>query len=591
MRKLRRSQVVGPFGPGAIVDLLGESFVAEDAGQWRNKLAEIDFPRLARYLGVDKLKTALPGGALPYLRFPRTLFCFRCRAMVQWTKGREQRGQPPTCTTCPGRRVLIPMRFVAACADGHLTDVDWRRWAHSASRKSRDQNQCASRDLLFNNRADAGGGLASLVVQCRKCKAFRSLLGITNFGGIPQRCPGTQPWQSQVDAVTCSKPLVSLQRGASNIYFPTIHSAIDIPPDSDWREIDPAMATLTGFQEFKLLVDRASLIPAIRQVALDHLVHQTQFTAEEIMAEVDVRRGGSRVGTVDDIRPDEWVALRHPHGQHDPRDRFIARRAVHPSGATPIGGAEAELARVLADIVLVERLREVRVLTEFKRYKMESAVPANIGDPTHFLPAAEVYGEGYFLRFAEEAIAEWETRPRVRAQVALIAKRMDDFARKRYPEPTPRFILMHTFAHLLLRQTAFEAGYSTSSLRERLYVTPKTRAPAMAGILIYTAAGDSEGTLGGLVRMGQPERLWRLLSNAVSAAQWCSFDPVCGESKGQGPDGLSLAACHACALVPETSCDQSANRLLDRSLLVDEDYGFFAPLAGLLGPLPSGGIW
>jgi hypothetical protein len=99
----------------------------------------------------------------------------------------------------------------------------------------------------------------------------------------------------------------------------------------------------------------------------------------------------------------------------------------------------------------------------------------------------------------------------------------------------------------------------------------------MAGVMIYTAAGDSEGTLGGLVRMGEYPRLGHLLNMSVTGAQWCSFDPVCADHPGQGPDGLSLAACHACALVPETSCEV-ANRLLDRQLLVDPVVGFFTKL-------------
>jgi hypothetical protein len=110
----------------------------------------------------------------------------------------------------------------------------------------------------------------------------------------------------------------------------------------------------------------------------------------------------------------------------------------------------------------------------------------------------------------------------------------------------------------------------------------------MAGILIYTAAGDTEGTLGGLVRLGEYQRLSSLLLTSASEAQWCSFDPVCSESSGQGPGGLSLAACHACSLVPETSC-VSANRLLDRRLLIDDRFGFFSPLIRDLARLPTRG--
>jgi hypothetical protein len=90
--------------------------------------------------------------------------------------------------------------------------------------------------------------------------------------------------------------------------------------------------------------------------------------------------------------------------------------------------------------------------------------------------------------------------------------------------------------------------------------------------------------------MGEYERLNRLLLTSVVGAQWCSFDPVCAESEGQGPSGLSLAACHACSLVPETSC-VAANRLLDRRLVIDEEFGFLAWAAAAMDQTPGGGAW
>jgi hypothetical protein len=144
----------------------------------------------------------------------------------------------------------------------------------------------------------------------------------------------------------------------------------------------------------------------------------------------------------------------------------------------------------------------------------------------------------------------------------------------------PRYILLHTLAHLLINRLTFECGYSSAALRERLYVSENPSAP-MAGILIYTAAGDAEGTLGGLVRMGKPGRLEPLLARALTGAKWCSADPVCmemGQSGGQGPDSLNLAACHGCGLVPETACEEF-NRLLDRGLVIgpfgNPTIGFF----------------
>ena len=89
----------------------------------------------------------------------------------------------------------------------------------------------------------------------------------------------------------------------------------------------------------------------------------------------------------------------------------------------------------------------------------------------------------------------------------------------------------------------------------------------MSGILIYTASGDSEGTLGGLVRQGRPDAFPRVFKKAVNSAKTCSNDPVCIMSHGQGRDSLNLAACHACALLPETCCEER-NAFLDRGLII-----------------------
>ena len=103
----------------------------------------------------------------------------------------------------------------------------------------------------------------------------------------------------------------------------------------------------------------------------------------------------------------------------------------------------------------------------------------------------------------------------------------------------------------------------------------------MAGILIYTAAPDSEGTLGGLVSLGETQMLERHLEQALESLEICASDPLCAETE---PDQafLSLhgAACHNCLLLPETSCERG-NRYLDRSVLMPTlEHGEFAFFAG-----------
>ena len=132
---------------------------------------------------------------------------------------------------------------------------------------------------------------------------------------------------------------------------------------------------------------------------------------------------------------------------------------------------------------------------------------------------------------------------------------------------TPKFIMLHTFSHLLISQLSFECGYSIASLSERLYCSEEADGKSMAGIFIYTASGDSEGTLGGLVRQGRADALPKIIRKAVMKAKVCSNDPVCIMSGGQGRDSLNLAACYACGLLPETCCEER-NSFLDRGMII-----------------------
>ena len=126
---------------------------------------------------------------------------------------------------------------------------------------------------------------------------------------------------------------------------------------------------------------------------------------------------------------------------------------------------------------------------------------------------------------------------------------------------SPRFLLLHTLAHIMIRQLETQAGYPAASMKERIYC--ETGESPMSGILIYVAVSATEGSLGGLMSLAEPGLFLRLLIKAFEAVTWCSLDPICSEHEGQGPNLLNRAACHACVLIPETSC-LYGNTLLDR---------------------------
>ena len=205
--------------------------------------------------------------------------------------------------------------------------------------------------------------------------------------------------------------------------------------------------------------------------------------------------------------------------------------------------------------------------------------PLSINGNLGWLPAIEVRGEGIFVEINADAIEEWIGRAALR-----IATLLREYHRRRAARSLARrsvdarFIMIHTFAHVLIKELTLTCGYGSASLRERLYCNLENPAAPMNGLLIYTASGDSEGTLGGLVAQVQSGRFERLVEEALRRSSWCSNDPVCMESPGEGALSSNLAACHGCVLLPETSCEEG-NRLLDRGLLVgtidDPDLGFF----------------
>ena len=601
IRTVRRAQTVTPFGVGAIYDIGDESFVAMDTWHWKGAGEVRRLPRLAEVLGVNDFHLAPDGAAghgVPYFRFPQWMFCQSCRQMLRWSYKREAGTDSARCLSCKGSKRLVPMRFVNACKRGHLSDVPWDRWAHSAA-GDHAQRQCGnSNELRFKVSREVGGGLRSLSVHCGSCGASRDLEFLVrkdSLKTIGYRCPGRQPWQLSDLKEECQEVPQVLQRGASNIYFARVASALDIPEGDAAGEREALVENIENHAYFRLLrqlsesssdgLDAPGARIAIEQIASDF------GCGVEIVREVVQRAGGvpaeAQARTAEDLLVEEYASLcGEPQPETGAGLSFVTESVdlaewIARSGQG--GTAMADIGKLVGRVVLVHRLREVRALVGFERVDpgVRTTSPG-LDKRIAWLPAMEVYGEGVFLSLDADALVRWEQEHAswLAPRVAAIALRRNQARLSFLPEPSARLLLLHTLAHLLIRQLAFECGYSSSSLRERIYASP-----SMAGFLIYTADADSEGSLGGLAREGRADRLARTLSSALSKAAWCSADPVCRELPAQGLGGLNRAACHACALVPETSC-QFGNVLLDRQFVVGAQ-GFFGDLVVGQGSVPG----
>jgi hypothetical protein len=200
---------------------------------------------------------------------------------------------------------------------------------------------------------------------------------------------------------------------------------------------------------------------------------------------------------------------------------------------------------------------------------------ASIGQDTDWLPAVEQSGEGVFLQISEPAMGSWLAREEVDARVATLQQgygthrdKYRAIADKGFPGGA--YYLLHKLAHALMIEIALDCGYPQSALKERIYALPAGAGRAARfGILLYTVATGSQGTLGGLV--GTARRVSTIYDNALDRLLICSNDPICADHHpGDAVDERALegAACHGCLLVAETSCERR-NNYLDRALLVE----------------------
>ncbi|MDY0167606.1 MAG: DUF1998 domain-containing protein [Thermoguttaceae bacterium] len=601
---LRPSQILTTFGVGSIIDLPNIAAMVMGLDDWPiHYSSEVNEERLLasvqNALGGQVRRLLTPPRAeetsstpnafdersyigVPVAPFPRWMVCPSCQLLAPLSSGLFTLKTEPyrpdraryihTNCTKPGKSpTVVPARFIVACPHGHLDDFPWVEFVHQG------RTDCRYRLRL---REGISGEAADVLVVCEVCNTYRSMasaFGPGNEENLPA-CRGRRPHLRDYQSDGCDVEHVrAMLQGASNSWFPVLLSALSLPTAADQLSqlVDDNWVTLEKAQS-------QQNIELLRQVG--QLNDFAKFDDEQLWKAVEKKRtgGGAQEGEPTDLKSPEWEIFTNP--TKVPPNRFFKLRPVQP----PPG-----YQNIFNKIVLVERLREVRALIGFTRIESpgdydtafqvpaEQLAPLSRTDPK-WVPANEVNGEGIFFEFSEDTISAWENSLKAHNDLFYEAHRRWREARNLPPDsgyPTIRYILLHSFAHAVIRQLAVECGYTAASIRERIYSRPVGEGSPMAGVLIYTAAPDSEGTLGGLVSLGETDSLGRHLDQALEAMRLCASDPLCAEHHPYR-DGTTLhaAACHACLFLPETSCERG-NKYLDRSVLVEtlhkDDVAFF----------------
>lgn len=535
-------------------------------------------------------------------------------------------------------KTLEQTNLILICPNGHLSDIPWAnylRWKTEKYLRVRldDDNGedllsneivgpcCSNPKLKWTESKTKSEGYGSIYIECNSCglgsgsDKDKPKINLEGINSLEPYCIGQKPWEIDLENPTiipyenCFKRNEPGKREkmqialvtANNVYYANGFSSLFIPmhlAENKSKEIIDALKIIEerynkrnstnaitkkdywdkkiedDFDEF--LTDNGIVVA----VEKDNFKNQLKSIFLNVISEINADKH-------EDYRWQEYRCF----SQNSLIDGLDDNKGLRFKEIK----LPDELTDFFKKIQQVEELKVTNVQLDFTRVKpkerivingevQESSSGQNIFSidlkELYTLPANETLGEGLFFEFSNEKIDSWVSENIIELENRFgkyLNTIPDSFSQglsskmKIYNNKYKHF-LIHSFSHILMRELEFSCGYPTASLKERLYISTNHE-KQMSGLLIYTAEG-SEGSMGGVVSQGEPEKILEIIKKGLERSINCSSDPLCWESEGQGIFDLNLSACFSCALVAETACEEM-NLGIDRRILVDEDFGFF----------------
>ncbi|MEH7349136.1 DUF1998 domain-containing protein [Gottfriedia acidiceleris] len=565
---IRPSQLIYQSGPGAVVDLLEKSVMIKAADQWNTWNApREDDVRITSILGVEHVRILNENPdrqKIKAVEFPKWKICPLCKRMTTYDNQ-----QCYFCNKKGEEKDLYASRFVLVCEKGHISDFPYNEWVH----RNRQCTESSKEPKLKLITRGNSGSLSDLHVVCLHCKhseSFGSIMKPDEQQHTLFTCKGERPWIGSNANEKCSCKMKTTLRGASNVYAPAVISFLQVPLTSSSSEQDILYIVKNNeddFREAYLESGESGLKMACRflKISSDFIPIIERYLKGEISIKEST--------TYESIRKQEWNTLIQMYVD----ELYFTSSKVE---------MHQDLEPYFDGIYRVDSVPEVQVLQGFTRLDYidrlsddNAELQPVVKKDERWLPAVRNYGEGIFIKFNLSKLKEWEMNEQIAKETFNAYNNYREEFDNSLIHFEPRQILIHTFSHALLRELAAHCGYTTTSLKERIYAMD-----GMHGVLIYTASGDSEGSLGGLTSLAQNDKLFPIVLRALENMNYCSSDPICSDGDFEYHTTANGAACHACTFVAETSCEWG-NLLLDRRTLINinpnEKYGYFDELLNL----------
>jgi len=506
--------------------------------------------------------------ALPLTRFPLAQVC---------TNGRCNRlsfAQPSDsfvfvgkngCMECGAKsvdenkksskgRMKRQVTVMLVCPSGHIDEIDFVAHAHGVHKGG---TVCGSPDV----RVTFGFGSKRPNAKCVACGES------SGSEKIEMPCSGRRPWVVGVPVQNqeCSEVMRVVERTSVQLYFSSTKSAIFLPEDGIDERLIKWMVAKVAIEH----IDRSLDDSRAHQTELNK-ARQNGFsllTIEEFNHHLDRAfpiKGDASHTEWNPIttKASEFERFTNP-AQPSFTSDLLEFHHVTDTGGSPLLGSGS----LIDQVVAVEKLAETRMLDGFSRWRpknpdvmdgllqMWGVLPSK--DSDWWLPGYRVTGEGILFVFSHAKIMAWAEKN------SLLTHDIPVF---RTPSMKPEELslagrLAHTFGHTIMKPLSDRCGYPLPGLRDRVY----DLVDGSVAVLVYTADGDSLGTLGGLVEHAEGTRIAELVDDALELSRWCTQDPVCNSAMSQ-EELRTPGACHHCVLVPETSCE-AFNESVDRALL------------------------
>lgn len=508
------------------------------------------------------------GYPIPAVIFPSYAKCKSCNRLHHkpWYGVGNDISKNLRCENCkePG---LEQVTWCAVSSAGDLRDVPWHYICHKDSSAKCEHDYSAVYLEIFT------GNKGQKRVRCTRCDSSNRFEQVdTKFQG------DFQPWVKEAGNASEPKTYTVMEVNDPRVYSSKKERAIVIPPESN---VDKnSIAYKLSCNSVLMNNIEGESRPHKKKKMLITAANDYRCTVQDIrdaLEIIELEKSDLNTISASEMLVDEFNALMTIEDFKEGADFITTHKTQEWKSylmEVALSGELARISNVVGDVVSVDRLRVIEAFMGFYRTASDfvatedefNVVPPDINGGLDWLPAIELFGEGIFFTINESILENWEGIQELRLRAAEVSKRYEKLTVgtfKNLPVVSPRFMLLHTLSHLIIRELEVSAGYPAASLRERIYCS---QSEGMAGILIYTAVPDIAGSLGGITEAAEPKNFIKLLDGVFKHAQWCSLDPVCTEHQGQGPGLLNRAACHACALIPETSCDYG-NVFLDRVFL------------------------